>query len=255
MGRRLALCAVLLGACNQIFGLDPGSGGASDGPPSDAPAGGDATDAAPDLCGNKSPDPGEPCDDGNDVEWDGCTNKCLLESSIGCADGTRDGFLMVFDSVAACAGDFGVAGLNAPRTGVPACLDSGDDGPDPDPDGCSAADLCAEGWSICPDHNQIEARIGNAPCGGVDQAFEPGFFATNQPSLDDVSCAIAGSNGIIGCGDVGSPAGAATCVSLTRAAGNLCLAAAPGWTCENASSERTTVVKSGGHGGGVLCCR
>jgi cysteine-rich repeat protein len=46
------------------------------------------------LCGNRSLDPGEECDDGNLVSFDGCDFRCRLESAVadaGPADGGSDG--------------------------------------------------------------------------------------------------------------------------------------------------------------------
>lgn len=40
-----------------------------------------------DLCGNGEDDPGEECDDGNDVDEDGCSSECVLEVVAGCGNG------------------------------------------------------------------------------------------------------------------------------------------------------------------------
>lgn len=42
------------------------------------------------LCGNGSLNPGEECDDGNQVEDDGCDARCLLPPAINCASAARD---------------------------------------------------------------------------------------------------------------------------------------------------------------------
>ena len=92
----ILLNAVLVCGCYGSHGLTgspDGSTGPDGGPDaSDAPYDpvGEPTDAVaddpPTLCGNGTLDPGEECDDGNDVGSDDCTNACRRAR---CGDGVR----------------------------------------------------------------------------------------------------------------------------------------------------------------------
>src|SRR5262245_3879393 len=73
-------------------------------------------------------------------------------SRIGCADGTREGFQSQtkYPTIAACSGAWTIPGLIANDTLVPRCQRrAGNDGANTSGQGCSVADLCAEGWHVC----------------------------------------------------------------------------------------------------------
>ena len=117
---------------------------------------------------------------GLDDDCDGVSDEDCVDASVqaGCADGQREGFLEVvrYPDIAACAGGFAIEGL---AFGPDARCNrvAGDDGTRPAGSTCSAEDLCAPGWSVCPD----EAEVARLAGGCADAATEPGtFFATRQ---------------------------------------------------------------------------
>jgi cysteine-rich repeat protein len=90
----IALASILLAACGSAVDFVDDDGSTTDAPGDDAidvveetapdavddPADDPAPDAAPDgtsgECGNGSVEGGEDCDDGNDVDGDGCDSDC-----------------------------------------------------------------------------------------------------------------------------------------------------------------------------------
>ncbi len=183
-----------------------------------------------------------------------------LISAAGCADGTREGLneLTEFPDVAACSGGWSVPGFLAPATLTPQCgRAAGNDGDRPDGDGCSVADLCAEGWHVCESAKEFAMKATNC-----DLAFPGGavkmFFATRQRgpvSTCDPANAM-GSNNIYGCGNFGSNAPAA-CAPFMRTLHDTDCKANPPWMCGTTSNdaELEDVTKPGSVHGGVLCCR
>ena len=191
----------------------------------------------------------------------------------GCADGTREGFVDAasFPNIAGCSGGFAIPGLLSEL--VATCdRQAGDDSENPVGAGCSAEDLCAEGFTVCKTASSVET------CGGSCEAAtaEPGlFFVTRQSgtgcgvcaigtSVDQpcLQCSCAGgclqtditANDIFGCGTAGLPT--AGCGAITRFSDDGCGALGAPWICNGGScTEATTVIKSGPDGGGVLCCR
>jgi cysteine-rich repeat protein len=253
MRRSVAIGAALaLAACNQLFGLDaPADDTADDDATIDA-APSDGSIDAPLGCGDDVVDPEtEQCDDGNLVPWDGCNAQCHLEEDVGCADGIRED-ASGNGRIAACAGAWSKPGLAEPPSADAGCIDTGDDGPPVAGGSCSAANLCAAGWHICADAIEVAERLAD-PCG---VGFEPGFYATNQPSDGAARCVAGiGVNDIFGCGDLGLPALDTTCTPLDRYSGDLCAGLGGSWTCPQQDTERATVIKTTAAGGGVLCCR
>lgn len=252
-----AVVVVGLAGCNQVFGLDPPAG--DDPTPHDAAGDGGGDDGGggdPDAsttCGNDAMDQGEECDDGNQIPHDGCNAACRLEVSVGCSDGVRDGFrdLDAFPRLAACAGGWTVAGIEAPA--LASCGESGDDGPNPIGNGCAPGNLCAAGWHVCADRTELVLVLGMTAC---DAEVDGGFFATNQASsvAAGSTCGVGGTRGLFGCGSLGLGTDPVTCSPITRWSGGACTALGGEWTC-TAGDERTTVVKEQPGGGGVLCCR
>ncbi|HSY39340.1 MAG TPA: DUF4215 domain-containing protein [Polyangia bacterium] len=84
------------------------------------------------LCGNEVLDPGEACDDGNEVAGDGCTGLCQIERGWTCPVPGQP-----CERVITC-GD-----------GVLAVPESCDDGNTKDDDGCSSSCAIEVGWR-CP---------------------------------------------------------------------------------------------------------
>jgi hypothetical protein len=197
----------------------------------------------------------------------------------GCADGTREGFLSVtrYPRIAGCSGGFAVAGL-AGAVGPVCARNAGNDSKNPAGSGCSAADLCAEGWHVCTSATEVAARSPEGCAGASDAPFGT-FFATRQsgpgcnlcargPEVCDACqmCGMAGCrqecrqtaatvDDFFGCGDVGYPA-SGSCAPLTRASGNNCETLPRPWSCPTPAgrNEADTVVKPGPESGGVLCC-
>ena len=186
---------------------------------------------------------------------------CTLSSIglIGCADGTRDVFVSTttFPGIAACAGGWDGNGKTVGYTGVfpaplrtsnPNCAQNGNDGPNPNGTGCSAADLCASGWHICAGGEIIANARGafdaGTPVDGCSAVTWPAnsFFAAAIGSTGYYECAepydtltgpsCTNSNGasgckanpgitndIFGCGTEGISV--STCGDVDKSGGNL----------------------------------
>jgi hypothetical protein len=185
-------------------------------------------------------------------------------SSAGCADGTREGFTSIatYPDLAACAGGWQIPGLIGPGTTIPACeRRAGDDGARPDGQGCSVADLCAEGWHVCESAHEFSTKAtdcGDAlpPAGGMLV-----FYGTRQRGPDKTCdpANLTGTNNVYGCGNFGSPAMAACAPFKTMIRDADCKANPP-WMCVDGPidynvSELLGVTKPGAAHGGVLCCR
>ncbi|MEM9456916.1 MAG: hypothetical protein AAGF11_22245 [Myxococcota bacterium] len=173
-------------------------------------------------------------------------------SPIGCADGTRDALAdeVLHPDIAACAGGFGVPGVNI---GMPVCdRQGGNDGPLPDGVGCSIDDLCAAGWHLCASRNEV-MTAGLTDCDAL--AWGSQFFATAQSGTGDNACAAMGANDVFGCGDIGH-ANIRGCAPLNRSTSNLCTDIIGPWDClDDAYNEASNLTKSGPENGGALCCR
>jgi hypothetical protein len=234
------------------LGGAPGAGGLSgdDGPV--APEGGaggapidvlNGTDAGPDAL-------------------DGAPGDVGFPSPIGCADGTREGYLdlAAHPRIAACAGGWEVAGLILPVTRAPLCdRQGGNSGPLPDGFGCTAADLCADGWHVCETAGEVASLAGDCTDAFPAAVTDPTFYVTRQRALANL-CEPdneAGANNLHGCGNagIGSPDDA-SCAPLTRMVTGADCTENPPWSCMAAAVlELDAVTKRGSSGGGVLCCQ
>lgn len=132
-----------------------------------------------------------------------------LEPEIGCADGEREGFLNeeTHPQIAACAGAWSNPGVTPNSVASTCGLAGGDDGPHPDGDGCSSADLCAAGWHVCNTWLDVAAKsptgcAGAVPSGAPSKSH---FFAIRQPSENNIVCGDWGDgvNDVFGCGNLG----------------------------------------------------
>jgi hypothetical protein len=184
-------------------------------------------------------------------------------SIAGCADGTREGLIQLakFPDVAACSGGWTVPGFLAPETLTPQCgRAAGNDGDRPDGDGCSVADLCAEGWHVCESAHEFAAKATNC-----DLAFPGGavkmFFATRQrgPMTTCDPTNEMGTNNVYGCGNFGSTAMTA-CAPFMHMLRDYDCKANPPWMCMDGPinynvNELGDMTKPGSDHGGVLCCR
>ncbi len=129
------------------------------------------------YCGDATVDPGEECDDGHNVDGDGCSADCQLEPY--CGDGTRDPGEQCDDGNNA-NGD----GCSATCTIEPYCGDGTrdpgeqcDDGNNANGDGCSATctiePYCGDGTKdpgeFCDDGaNNGKPGFCNATCSGME---------------------------------------------------------------------------------------
>ena len=203
---------------------------------------------------------------------------CVPESTmmppepIGCADGEREGFVdhNRYPRIAACSGAWSVPGTRG--TLSPACnRGSGDDSAHTDGAGCSVAALCASGWHVCADKEEVAAASPDG-CAGAVPAGTPRnglLFITRQRSTNNIVCedraSATGINDLIGCGNLGTELGAEkNCAPLDRAIAsqhdgscdfNEAEPPLGPWVCGNSSiRESENVVKQDSSLGGVLCC-
>ena len=132
---------------------------------------------------------------------------------VGCADGEREGFLdsETYAHIAGCSGAWGQPGIT-PDTVQPACnLQGGDDGPNPEGEGCSSHDLCAAGWHVCSTLEEVAQKSSTGCAGAVppDAKSKSLFFAIRQPSETGSVCGAWGDgfNDVFGCGNLGAGLG------------------------------------------------
>jgi hypothetical protein len=190
-------------------------------------------------------------------------------SVIGCADGTREGYtdLQLHPAIAACSGAWSVPGLVAANTLTPQCArQAGDDGALPAGVGCSAADLCADGWHVCLGAAELARLSETCAPATVLFATDQAFFATRQHGNANGLCVAAttagSTNSVHGCGNFGTMQlanQAATCTPLVpfRLEQPDCFNVM-GWVCSpaaNSTTELNDVTKTSSAHGGVLCCR
>jgi hypothetical protein len=180
-------------------------------------------------------------------------------SVVGCADGTREGYVSLqnYPEIAACAGGWSVAGLLADITRTPTCDRQAGNAPGAitDGSGCTVADLCAEGWHVCETAREVVDLAGDC-----SDAFTSGtfvFYVTRQRAFLSL-CSDTNSTGttnLHGCGNFGSPEDS-SCAPFTRMLTDIDCTAFPPWRCASATvREYEAVTKSGSTRGGVLCCR
>jgi hypothetical protein len=154
-----------------------------------------------------------------------------------------------------------VPGLLGPEAKTPQCgRVSGDASTNPGGIGCSVADLCAQGWHVCLNADEV-ARRSPTDC---ESAYPVGhgdlFFVVRGGAspLGICSADPTAANDLHGCGNIGQPE-AQTCQPLERRMGFAdCLTSAGIWQCGQASDhlrEAALVVKRNAFLGGVLCCR
>jgi hypothetical protein len=226
---------VALSGCSLILDF----GGGADGQIDAAPGG--AIDGAPADGANPTSD-----DAGLDASF----------ADVGCADGEREGFLDLDGepNIAGCSGGFAVAGVITVL--APGCARAaGDDGANPNGDGCNVTDLCAVGWHVCATPAEVAASSFFGTCAGAVADGAAEFFTTRASGTGGYEC-NGGSNDLFGCGSTGYQPVAVSCAPLDRSSGNLCEAVAD-WNCGggDGTNEAGLVTKPAPGSGGVLCCR
>ena len=133
-----------------------------------------------------------------------------VKASVGCADGTREGFvdMNAYPQIAACAGAWDHPGIT-PDSVVATCGNQGgNSGPKASGSGCSSADLCAVGWHVCKGWQEVAQKspTGCADATPADAKPKSLFFAIRQPSANGTVCGTWGDgfNDVFGCGNLGT---------------------------------------------------
>jgi hypothetical protein len=162
----------------------------------------------------------------------------------GCADGTREGFREAtsFPHIAGCAGAWSIPGLLSMETREPQCHHS----PGQTGQGCSVADLCAAGWHVCLDANDVETHSATGSCEGILPADEVGFFLVRAGATAQGVCSPdPAPNDLHGCGTLGQPE-SESCAPLSRRMTFAdCLATDGVWYCGDVCDSQPD--------GGVVC--
>jgi hypothetical protein len=225
------------------------------------------------------------------VAWPNSGNAQI--STIGCSDGTREGFLdtTMYPDIAGCAGGWSIPGIMGFNPGTapdcpsiatfdtldPACgRQAGNSSANPNGTGCNVADLCAAGWHVCTSSADVMSHSPTG-CDGAAPDSTSVFFATRQSSTGCGVCATgtaigpqctpascntgcaqtaAISNDVFGCGNIGSTPSSA-CGPLNEFSQNECSSLPSPWSCNDSTSgecEAYVVTKSSPAAGGVLCC-
>ncbi len=182
---------------------------------------------------------------------------------VGCADGTREGFLDLvrFNNIAACGGAWTIPGIHHDEG--PACKrNSGNTSSNPEAKGCNIEDLCAEGWHVCLGRDDVRTR-SESGCNGildnVDQN-KPWLFITRTSSRGSLLCdpdtvgVPLNMNDIFGCGNFGCYATGNDCDPLKLSSHNLCSALRNKCGCvKEGGSVKCNEASSGNpcYGGGV----
>ncbi|MCC6619988.1 MAG: hypothetical protein IT385_01955 [Deltaproteobacteria bacterium] len=233
---------------NYFLGLDCACGGVPNDPCDDCDAGACVPPNGPEdirydraeVCNQRDDDCDQQVDEGLPT---GCTSNA--STIVGCADGTREGFMDHDASplVAACGGAWDQPGLD--RT--PACArQAGNHGSNRAGTGCAAADLCGVGWHVCRGPDDFADHAPGGCLDAVDPFYPdfgtgdygvgadltpleplPGgaFFAARGAlalgvCVDWVGPAPTPSVGVFGCGNMGQSS--AACGDFDRMAGPLC---------------------------------
>lgn len=135
-----------------------------------------------------------------------------VNPEIGCADGTREGFLddKAYPQIAGCAGAWDHPGIT-PDSVVATCGNQGgNDGAKKDGTGCSTPDLCAASWHVCKTWQEVANKSATGCVDAVPANAAPKslFFAIRQPSQNGSVCGDWGDgpnvNDLFGCGNLGS---------------------------------------------------
>jgi len=183
-------------------------------------------------------------------------------AQMGCSDGSREGFASISDwpNIAGCSGAWSLGGLLSAEARAPACMrEAGNDGRNPWGDGCGVADLCAAGWHVCRDANDVR-RSSPSGCESAVDSVEPRFFLVLAGASAQGICSPdrSAANDLHGCGSLGQSE-SSTCEPLNRRLTFAeCQASMGIWSCGGPGEhliEAALVSKSESALGGALCCR
>jgi hypothetical protein len=181
---------------------------------------------------------------------------------IGCSDGTREGFVSLDDwmNIAGCAGAWSVPGLLSADARLPGCgRAAGNDGSNPSGLGCTVSDLCAVGWRVCSDADDVR-RSSPSGCESAVTSAEPRFFLVMAGASPQGICTPdrSAQNDLHGCGTLGQSESPGCDPLNRRLTFAECQASHGVWSCGGPSehlAEAAIVSKAGPALGGVLCCR
>lgn len=180
-------------------------------------------------------------------------------SDAGCSDGSREAYpnSKTEPNIAGCDGGFTVPGVVSAGAQTPQCgRIAGNSSIKPNGDGCSVADLCAEGWHVCNDGNDVASHALTHTC-PASVSGNGVFWLTRSRWNNQVGCETTDNNNVVGCGVGGLmlvPNN--NCGPLTTAIAAVQNACPAPWNCGNdSSSEAAYATKTGLGSGGVLCCR
>ncbi len=214
-----------------------------------------------------------------------------VNPEIGCADGTREGFLddKAYPQIAGCEGAWDHPGIT-PDAVVATCGNQGgNSGGKANGAGCSAPDLCAANWHICSTWQEVAAKSATGCVDATPASAAPKslFFAIRQPSQNGSICGGwtdgPNVNDLFGCGNLGSTLSASqNCGPLDRVIASTvpnkcgfneaepslgpweCVGAGKSdlneganvtkKACQNASCQYDGQPVSAWQKGGVLCC-
>jgi hypothetical protein len=182
---------------------------------------------------------------------------------LGCADGTREGFLRldIWPRVAACSGGFSYAGVVGEEAQTPKCNRmAGNNWPgNPAGEGCGAADLCASGWRLCKNSQDLASHSPTGDCEGSIVEGDLRFFLVGMGASPQGVCFDdpATTNDLHGCGVRGQPETTGCSPLFRRMTFTDCMASGI-WRCGTENdflNEAKVVTKAGPEHGGVLCCK
>ncbi len=196
-----------------------------------------------------------PIDAPADVRADGPPVDAPSPAVVGCADGTREWLvdLASYPRIAGCSGAWGVPGLHNTPPPSPICRGNGNSNPSMQTD-CDVSDLCAAGWHVCNDDNDVKLGLNGKPCHELS-GLQNVFFTTRQHSTGASACEMVGANDLFGCGSMGISPNAGYCFSVERASDDSCFNMQGVWDCgANLVAESDNIVKLAPQGGGALCC-
>src|SRR5205823_10376043 len=89
-----------------------------------------------------------------------------MMGEIGCSDGTREALRnrTTFPTIAACDGAWDRSGVVSASDGIHCNRQAGNTGTNAGGVNCNVADLCAAGWHVCNDLNDVASHDGAAAC-------------------------------------------------------------------------------------------